>query len=397
METIAIVVAAGRGSRAGEGLPKQYRRLAGRTVLGRTLEAFASHPRVTRILCAIHPDDLELYDASVGELAAPLRAKLLDPVYGGATRQISVHRAVAGLAEAGEAVCLVHDAARPFVKPSLIDRAIEAGRRYGAALPGLPVTDTVKRIEQSGAVAETLDRTPLRSVQTPQAFHLASLLEAHARASAEGRDAFTDDGQLMEWAGATVHLFDGDGGNVKLTNPPDFEEAERRLAGRGENMITRVGTGFDVHTFTEGDHIWLGGLKIPHSKGVLAHSDGDVVLHALTDALLGTIACGDIGTHFPPSDPQWKGASSDLFLEHAAKEVRERGGKIDHLDVTVLCERPRIGAHRDAMRERIAAIVGIPVENVSIKATTTEKMGFTGREEGLAAQAAASVRMPERP
>jgi 2-C-methyl-D-erythritol 4-phosphate cytidylyltransferase/2-C-methyl-D-erythritol 2,4-cyclodiphosphate synthase len=396
METIAIVVAAGRGSRAGEGLPKQYRTLAGRTVLGRTLETFATHPAVTRIVCAIHPDDREFYAASIAELPPEAQAKVLEPVSGGATRQISVHRAVASLAESGDAVCLVHDAARPFVDSALVHRAIEAGARFGAAIPGLAVTDTVKRVAADGAVVETLDRTKLRNVQTPQAFRLKPLAEAHARAAAEGRDAFTDDGQLMEWAGATVHIFEGDGGNVKLTNPRDFDEAERRLAGKGAGMITRVGTGFDVHTFTDGDHIWLGGVRIPHTKGVLAHSDGDVVLHALTDALLGAIASGDIGTHFPPSDPQWRGASSDRFLDHAAKEVRSRGGVIDHLDVTVLCERPRIGAHREPMRERIAAIVGISVENVSIKATTTERMGFTGREEGLAAQAAATIRMPER-
>jgi 2-C-methyl-D-erythritol 4-phosphate cytidylyltransferase/2-C-methyl-D-erythritol 2,4-cyclodiphosphate synthase len=300
MNTVAIIVAAGRGSRAGEGLPKQYRVLAGRTVLARTLDAFASHPGVARIICAIHPDDRELYEAAVSELDARLRSKLLEPAAGGATRQVSVHRAVSALpACQGDVVCLVHDAARPFVETALVDRAIESGARHGAAIPGLAVTDTVKRVAPSGAVVETLDRTTLRSVQTPQAFRLEALTQAHQRAAAEGEEAFTDDGQLMEWAGATVHVFEGDGGNVKLTSARDFDEAERRFAGRGENMITRVGTGFDVHTFTDGDHIWLGGLKIPHTKGVLAHSDGDVVLHALTDALLGAIACGDIGTHFP--------------------------------------------------------------------------------------------------
>ena len=398
METIAIVVAAGRGSRAGEGLPKQYRALAGTTVLARTLRAFASHPGVSRILCAIHPDDRDLYVSALAELDAALAGKLIEPVFGGATRQISVHQALAALASSdANAICLVHDAARPFVDTALIDRAIEAGRRHGAAIPGVAVTDTVKRVAASGAVVETLDRTPLRYVQTPQAFQLGPLSAAHARAAAEGEVSFTDDGQLMEWAGATVHVFEGHGGNVKLTSSRDFDEAERRLGGNGDSMITRVGTGFDVHAFTDGDHVWLGGLKIPHTKGVLAHSDGDVVLHALTDALLGAIGCGDIGTHFPPSDPQWKGASSDRFLDHAANEVRRRSGRIDHLDVTVLCERPRIGDHREPMRERIAAIVGVPVDAVSIKATTTEKMGFTGREEGLAAQAAATIRMPERP
>ena len=397
METIAIVVAAGRGSRAGEGQLKQYRTVAGQTVLARTLSAFAGHPKVARILCAIHPDDRELYEASIAQLSIELRDKLLAPVKGGTTRQASVHRALASLPEAaGEGLCLVHDAARPFVQPDLLDRAIDAGLAYGAALPGVAVTDTVKRVDGSGAVVETLDRTVLRSVQTPQAFSLEALRHAHQRADAEGLDGFTDDGQLMEWAGAVVHVFDGDPANVKLTRLADFADAERRLGSPGESMITRVGTGFDVHAFTDGDHVWLGGLKIPHTRGVLAHSDGDVVLHALTDALLGAIGSGDIGTHFPPSEPQWKGASSDRFLDHAANEVRSRGGRIDHLDVTVLCERPRIGAHRGPMQERIATIVGIPAENVSIKATTTERMGFTGREEGLAAQAVATIRMPER-
>lgn len=398
METIAIVVAAGRGSRAGEGLPKQYRLLGGQTVLGRTLDALAGHPRVDRILCAIHPDDRDLYQAAVDTLPAAHREKLLPPASGGATRQASVHGALRALpGTPAEAICLVHDAARPFVAADLLDRAIETGVRHGAAIPGVAVTDTVKRVGADGMVAETLDRTVLRSVQTPQAFRLGALRDAHARAAAEGLESFTDDGQLMEWAGASVHIFDGDAGNVKLTHPNDFDGAARRLDRQAAATVTRVGTGFDVHAFTQGDHVWLGGVKVPHSRGVLAHSDGDVVLHALTDALLGAIGSGDIGTHFPPSDPQWRGASSDRFLAHAAGEVRAAGGRIDHLDVTVLCERPRIGEHRDAMRERIAAVAGVPVEAVSIKATTTEKMGFTGREEGLAAQAAATIRMPERP
>lgn len=385
MDVVAIVVAAGRGSRAGEGLPKQYRKIGSRPVLAWTLDAFLSHPQVAEVVCAIHPDDEELYAASRDELDRGVE-KLVPPVAGGETRQASVHRALASLAaDRPDRLCLVHDAARPFVDAGLIGRAVAAGAAHGAAIPGVAVTDTIKKVAASGAVLETIDRTALRAVQTPQAFRLEPLVAAHRRAEAEGLASFTDDGQLMEWAGATVHVFDGDPLNVKLTRPEDFDAAERRIGAGGANMITRVGTGFDVHAFGDGDHVWLGGLRIPHARGVLAHSDGDVVLHALTDALLGAIGNGDIGTHFPPSDPQWKGASSDRFLDHAASEVRQRGGRIDHLDVTVLCERPRVGPLREAMRERIAAIAGIPVASVSIKATTTERLGFTGREEGLAA------------
>ena len=396
MSVYAIVVAAGRGSRAGEGLPKQYRILGGTSVLARTLKSFLDHGGISHVVCAIHPDDHALYDAAAGELAGSSLMKLRPAAEGGETRQDSVRLALRSLPDSGDdAVCLVHDAARPFIGRALIDRAIDAASRFGAAIPGIAVTDTIKRVAPDGTVAETPDRASLRAVQTPQAFHLSALRAAHEQAAAVGRGGFTDDGQLLEWVGAAVHVFDGDVGNVKLTHPEDFSAAERRLGHAGDaQMITRVGTGFDVHAFTEGDHVWLGGLRLDHQKGVLAHSDGDVVLHALTDAILGAVGSGDIGTHFPPSDPQWRGASSDRFLAHAVQEVRSRGGLIDHLDVTVLCERPRIGPHRDAMRERIAAIAGVPPSAVSIKATTTERLGFTGREEGLAAQAAATVRFP---
>jgi 2-C-methyl-D-erythritol 4-phosphate cytidylyltransferase/2-C-methyl-D-erythritol 2,4-cyclodiphosphate synthase len=365
-------------------------------VLARTLESFLTHAAVDHVVCAIHPEDRDLFDAAVAELPASLTGKLRAPVAGGETRQDSVRLAVRSLPESAEdAVCLVHDAARPFVGRELIDRAIAAGTRYGAAIPGVAVTDTIKRVDAEGRVVDTPERASLRAVQTPQAFRLSSLREAHERAADANRGGFTDDGQLLEWAGAPVHVFEGEIGNVKLTHPEDFSSAERRLGGaEATGMITRVGTGFDVHAFTEGDHVWLGGLRLDHTRGVLAHSDGDVVLHALTDAILGAVGCGDIGTHFPPSDPQWRGAASDRFLAHAVEEVRTRGGVIDHLDVTVLCERPRVGPHRDAMRERIAAVAGVPPTSVSIKATTTERLGFTGREEGLAAQASATVRLP---
>lgn len=392
MSIAAIIVAAGRGSRAGEGLPKQYRDLAGRPVLARTVAAFHSHPTIDHVLVVIHPDDAGLYAGAVAGLSAE---RLLDWAPGGETRQASVRAGLEALAPAAPDLVLVHDAARPFVDAALIDRAIAAARQAGAAIPGVPVTDTIKVVSPGGTVAATPNRGTLRAVQTPQAFRFAVLLDAHRRAAAAGLDGLTDDGALAEWAGHPVAVFAGDPANLKLTHLADFADAERRLGGSRMALVTRLGTGFDVHAFTEGDHVWLGGIRVPHDRGVLAHSDGDVILHALTDALLGALADGDIGVHFPPSDPRWRGASSDRFLAHAVEKVRARGGLVDHLDVTLLCEAPRLGPHREAMRERIAAIAGIRIDQVSLKATTTETMGFTGRREGLAAQAAATIRLPE--
>jgi 2-C-methyl-D-erythritol 4-phosphate cytidylyltransferase/2-C-methyl-D-erythritol 2,4-cyclodiphosphate synthase len=398
MSVAALIVAAGRGSRAGEGLPKQYRPLAGSPVLTRTLEVFLTHPGIDRTIVVIHPADREFYDASVDALPPSLAKSLVPCAFGGETRQDSVRQGLVSLATTRPDVVLVHDGARPFVSPALIDRAIEAGHR-GPAVPGIAVTDTVKIIGPHGEVVSTPDRTSLRAVQTPQAFPFPVLLDAHRKASGSGLHAFTDDGALAEWAGLPVHVFEGDPLNIKLTHAADFDAAERRL--KGETMtqamtyVTRLGTGFDVHAFAEGDHVWLGGIRIPHDQSVLAHSDGDVILHALTDAILGALADGDIGTHFPPSDPQWRGASSDRFLAHAVQLVRQRGGLIDHLDTTLLCEKPRLGPHREAMRQRIAEIAGLRIDQVSLKATTTEKLGFTGRSEGIAAQAAATIRLPE--
>ena len=395
MAVLALIVAAGRGSRAGEGIPKQYRALGDTTVLAKTLEAFGGHPAIARILVVIHPDDQALYDASIAALGPRHEKKLLPSVAGGATRQASVRaglEALAALAEGDDAVVLVHDAARPVVTPALLDRAITGAQKCGASIPGIPVTDTIKRIDTSGIVVETPPRPQLRAVQTPQAFALALLLAAHREAAAADRADFTDDGALMEWAGCEVRVFEGETSNIKLTHPEDFY----MLPSAPSHFITRVGTGFDVHIFGEGDHVMLGGIAVAHSRGVVAHSDGDVVLHALTDAVLGALAEGDIGTHFPPSDPQWRGASSDRFLAYAIDRVRERGGIVDLLDATILAEAPRIGPHREPMRARIAEIAGIDVESVSIKATTTEKLGFTGRGEGIAAQAAATIRLPGR-
>jgi 2-C-methyl-D-erythritol 4-phosphate cytidylyltransferase/2-C-methyl-D-erythritol 2,4-cyclodiphosphate synthase len=392
MRITALIVAAGRGSRAGEGLPKQYRSICGRPVLARTLEVFFNHPQIDGVVTAIHPDDLELYRSATADLAS---AKLLPPAFGGDSRQESVLNGLRALASHAPGLVLVHDAARPFVTAGLIDRAIAAAARSGAAIPGTPVTDTIKVVDEEARATATPERRLLRAVQTPQAFNFETLFSVHLQAAEQKRFSFTDDAALIEWADLPVTVFDGDPANIKLTHPADFDEAERRLGGASMTLISRMGTGFDVHAFGDGDHIWLGGLRVPHTRGVMAHSDGDVILHALTDALLGALADGDIGTHFPPSDPQWRGASSDRFLAYAAERVRARGGIIDHLDVTLLCEAPRLGPHREAMRARIAEIVGLRIDQVSLKATTTEKLGFTGRSEGIAAQAAATIRLPE--
>jgi 2-C-methyl-D-erythritol 4-phosphate cytidylyltransferase/2-C-methyl-D-erythritol 2,4-cyclodiphosphate synthase len=395
MTVAALIVAAGRGSRAGEGEPKQYRLLGGKPVLTRTLELFLAHARIDQTVVVIHPDDQELYEASIAAIAPEARAGLLPCAFGGETRQDSVRSGLEALTSFTPDMVLVHDAARPFASAGLLDRAVDAGRRWGGAVPGIAVTDTIKVIGPQSEVVSTPNRANLRAVQTPQVFRFTTLLEGHRRAAASNLHAFTDDGALAEWAGLQVHVFEGETGNIKLTHLADFNEAELRLGGPSMAYVTRLGTGFDVHAFGEGDHVWLGGIKVPHERGVLAHSDGDVILHALTDAVLGALADGDIGVHFPPSDPQWRGASSDRFLAHAIGLVRHRGGLIDHLDTTLLCEKPRLGPHREAMRQRIAEIAGIRLDQVSLKATTTEKLGFTGRSEGIAAQAAATIRLPD--
>jgi 2-C-methyl-D-erythritol 4-phosphate cytidylyltransferase / 2-C-methyl-D-erythritol 2,4-cyclodiphosphate synthase len=382
----AVVVAAGRGLRAGGDLPKQYRQLLGEPVIRPSLATLAGHAAVAAVQPVIHPDDAALYKPATEGLA------LLPAVEGGASRQASVCAGLEALEPLGPALVLVHDAARPFASEALITRAIVAARTTGAAVPVIPVADTVKTVDATGVVTGTIDRAHLRLVQTPQAFDFAALLAAHRKARAAGRDDFTDDAALAEWAGLAVTTFEGEAGNVKLTTNDDFTRAETaKLAALND---VRTGFGFDVHQFGPGDHVTLGGVRIAHGQGLSGHSDADVVLHALVDAILGALADGDIGVHFPPSDPQWRGASSDRFFAFAVDRLRQRGGRIAHLDVTIVCEAPRIGPHRDAMRTRIAELAGIPVERVGVKATTSEKMGFTGRGEGMAAFANATVRLP---
>ena len=381
----AVVVAAGRGVRAGHATPKQYRNVRGAPVIRHALSLFIDHPQVTLIQPVIHRDDA----AAFAEATAGLKVRA--HAFGGATRQISVRAGLEALATEHPRIVLVHDAARPFASPALISRAIAAGTG-GAAIPGVALTDTIKEADADGRVARTLDRARLRAIQTPQAFLYDGLLAAHRRASAVGRDDFTDDAALAEWAGISVTVFEGEAGNVKLTTEEDFS----RIAAADWGALGDVGTGtgYDVHSFAQGDHVWLGGVCMPHSQSLSGHSDADAALHALVDAILGALADGDIGAHFPPTDPQWGGARSDQFLAFAVDRVRQRGGRIAHLDITIMCEAPRIGPYRDAMRTRIAEIAGIAVDRVAVKATTNEKLGFIGRREGIAAIATATIRLP---
>jgi 2-C-methyl-D-erythritol 4-phosphate cytidylyltransferase/2-C-methyl-D-erythritol 2,4-cyclodiphosphate synthase len=385
-DVAAIVVAAGRGMRAGGDLPKQFRQIGGETMLRRTLSMFLEHANVGLVQPVIHRQDLDLFRAATANMA------LLAPAFGGATRQASVRAGLEALEPHQPAIVLIHDAARPFASADLISRAIAATQRSGAAIPALPVTDTVKSVDAEGHVDKTLDRNALRLVQTPQGFAFAHLLAAHRRAAAEGREDFSDDAALAEWAGMTVSVFAGEPGNIKITTPEDFARSEAmQFAALGD---VRTGNGIDVHAFGPGDHVMLGGIRIAHDRALVGHSDADVALHALTDAILGALADGDIGAHFPPSDPQWRGAASDRFLSFAVNRVAARGGRIAHLDLTIVCESPRIGPHRDAMRARIAELAQIGIGRVAVKATTSEKLGFTGRGEGIAAYATATVRLP---
>jgi 2-C-methyl-D-erythritol 4-phosphate cytidylyltransferase / 2-C-methyl-D-erythritol 2,4-cyclodiphosphate synthase len=384
----AVIVAAGRGTRAGGEIPKSYQPVGGKPMLRRSLDLFCGHEGIEFVQPVIHPEDRALYDAAAAGL------KLLAPVAGGATRQASVYAGLQALESHGPEIVLIHDAARPFASPALVCRAIVAAKE-GAAVPGIALPDTVKTVDDGGRVVQTLERARLRAIQTPQGFRFSTLIEAHRRAVTAGQENFTDDAALMEWAGHGVMVFAGEPANVKLTTAEDFARVEAlRLAALAD---VRTGSGYDVHAFGAGDHIMLGGVKIPHARGLTGHSDADVALHALVDAILGALAEGDIGVHFPPSDPQWRGAASEKFLQFAVERVRARGGLIAHLDVTVICEAPRIGPQRDAIRARIAAIAGLATERVAVKATTSEKLGFIGRGEGIAALATATVRLPWSP
>ena len=383
----AVVVAAGRGTRTGLDYPKQYKVMGGSPMVRESLRVFTAHAEVDLVVPVIHTEDTARFAAATEGL------ELARPVPGGATRQASVLAGLEALAAQNPAIVLVHDAARPFTSQALVSRAIAAAAQNGAAVPGVPVTDTVKLIDDAGGVAATLNRAALRTVQTPQAFAYPALLDAHRRAAAAGRDDFPDDAALVEWAGFRVTVFEGERGNMKITTPEDFARIDRDA--RAALSDIRTGIGYDIHAFdTGGDHVWLGGVKIPHERKLSGHSDADVAMHALTDAILGALADGDIGVHFPPSEEQWRGASSDKFLKFAVDRVTARGGMVSHLDVAIVCEAPKINPRRDEMRARIADIAGLSIDRVGVKATTNEKLGAIGRAEGIAAYATATVRLP---
>jgi 2-C-methyl-D-erythritol 4-phosphate cytidylyltransferase/2-C-methyl-D-erythritol 2,4-cyclodiphosphate synthase len=379
--TVALLVAAGSGSRAGGAVPKQYRTIGGKAVLAHAVEHLR-RAGIEEVRVVIGAGQEDRFREAAAHLALP------SPIVGGAERQASVRAGLEAMAVDGDAeFVLIHDAARPFLPRAVVERLLATLEDSQAAVPVLPVTDTLAKA--GNTLEETVARESLVRVQTPQAFRFDAILAAH-RAWSGG--IATDDAQIARAAGVGVALVAGDPALDKLTWEEDFARAEERLARR---LVSRTGLGFDVHAFAEGESLWLGGVRVPHQRGLKGHSDADVVLHALTDAILGAIAAGDIGDHFPPSDPQWRGASSSIFVEHARALVEARGGRIDHVDVTLICEAPRIGPHRDAIRASVAALLRLPFEGVSIKATTTERLGFTGRGEGVAAQAVATVRILE--
>ncbi|MDN5927314.1 MAG: bifunctional 2-C-methyl-D-erythritol 4-phosphate cytidylyltransferase/2-C-methyl-D-erythritol 2,4-cyclodiphosphate synthase [Hyphomicrobiales bacterium] len=385
-----VLVAAGRGERAGtrEG-PKQYRPIGGRAVIAHTLDAFLGHPGIAAVAIAIHPDDEALFADSVG----PLPGHVVT-VPGGATRQASTLLALRALKAFSPETVLIHDAVRPFVNLELIAGVIEKARSGVGALPALAVSDTLKRGGTDARVTGTVDRGSLFAAQTPQGFPFRAILDAHEKAAASGQGDFTDDAAIAEWAGLAVEIVAGSPDNVKLTWARDIAMADEKLSRAAAFPDVRTGNGYDVHAFGPGAHVTLCGLAIPHEKALSGHSDADVGLHALTDALLATCGAGDIGTHFPPSDPQWKGAASRIFVEHAAGIVRAKGGRIANADITLICETPKIGPHRERMVEALAAMLGIAADRISVKATTNEKLGFLGRGEGIAAIATVSVIYP---
>jgi len=377
--TVALIVAAGGGTRAGTDLPKQYVHVAGRPMIAHSHAVFSAHPAITDVIVVIGAGQETMLTEALGKVAT---------LVGGATRRESVRNGLDLIEATGGADhVLVHDAARPFLSAEVIDRLLTALDSASGAIPALPVADTLARGATS--LGDVVSRAGLFRVQTPQAFRFEDILAAH-RAWPDDEEA-TDDAQMVRRIGGEVTMVEGDIMLEKVTYPADFAAAEARVT---RQMISRSASGYDVHRLEAGEELWLGGVLIPHDKGLAGHSDADVALHAITDALLGTVGAGDIGMHFPPSDPQWRGASSDKFLEHAAKLVSEEGGVIDFIDLTIICEAPKIGPHRETIRARVAEILALSPRQVSIKATTTEKLGFTGRGEGIAAQAMATVRVP---
>ena len=379
----ALVLAAGQGSRAGGDTPKQFRPIGGKAVIAHSVQALAAHPLVGAVYLVIGAGQEETVRSLIDE------DQVASILQGADSRRGSVRAGLEAIAAAGGADrVLLPDAARPFLSASMIDQLLAALDFAPGAIPALPVADTL--VKSAGdLVGDIVDRSALFRVQTPQAFHFDAILTAH-RNWDNGREA-TDDAQMLRHAGHDVTLVPGDERLEKLTYPQDFIRAEALLASQ---RTTRVGMGYDVHRLAADEELWLCGIQVPHETGLAGHSDADVAIHAIVDAILGALAEGDIGTHFPPSDPQWRGAASSRFLEYAGERVTFRGGRIDHIDVTIICEAPKIGPHRDAMRQRISDLLGIPLDRVSVKATTTERLGFAGRREGIAAQAVATISLP---
>lgn len=376
----AIIVAAGSGARIG-GVPKQFRQIGGRPLIWWSARALAQHPRIKTVVVVHSPEATE-------DAKGALHSFPITYTFGGATRTQSVRAGLRALEASGVKYVLIHDAARPGLQAKDIDALLEALKQFDGAAPGLPVSDTLKRCDPQGGVSGSLDRTAAFRIQTPQAFRWDGIWSAY-QALAETDEA-TDDLSVAQAAGLRLTLTPGDMALDKITYEDDFARMERTLF---PQATTRTGSGFDVHAFGPGDHVWLCGVKVPYSHGLIGHSDADVAWHALTDALLGAIADGDIGDHFPPSDEKWRGQSSDAFLKFAAERVRSRGGEIVNIDLTIIGESPKVKPHRAAMREQTAALLNIPLDAVSVKATTTERLGFLGRSEGLAAQAIVAVRL----
>ncbi|MCY4309932.1 MAG: bifunctional 2-C-methyl-D-erythritol 4-phosphate cytidylyltransferase/2-C-methyl-D-erythritol 2,4-cyclodiphosphate synthase [Rhodospirillaceae bacterium] len=385
MSCAAVIVAAGRGRRAGGDIPKQYASIGGEPVLRRTVRTFASHPRVDTISVVIHSDDQRDAEEATNGFGCHL-------VRGGPTRQESSFNGLKAMEKAAPDIVLIHDAARPFLSHAIIDAAIDGANRHGAAVAGIPIVDTIKATDAAFQVLETVPRERLWRAQTPQAFRYSLILGAHQAARTK---ALTDDAAVAEAAGLPVVMTEGSEENFKITTADDLQRANQLAIRDISSTVTLIGSGFDVHAFEDGDHVTLCGERIAHSHALKGHSDADVALHALTDAILGALAAGDIGQHFPDSDPQWRGVASDVFLQRALDLVAERKGRLINLDLTLICERPRLQVHRDAMIRNLAALTGLTTRRIGLKATTTEKLGFTGRGEGIAVQAVVSLSVPD--
>ena len=381
---VVLILSGGSGARFDSKIPKQYFKLGEKTIIRHAIDAFLEHPGIDKIRVVRRPQDKHLYEESVTGIS------ILEPADGGKTRQDSVRLGLESLKDIKPKWVLIHDAARPFPNKSLISRTLSGLNKNPAVVPVLPLLDTIKELEDDRkTIKKTLDRNKLWRTQTPQGFHYKAILSAHRKTAQE---EMTDDAAIFEMAGVPVTVVDGHNENIKITTQEDIQQAIKML--NFSDSVTRVGTGFDVHRFGPGNHVILCGIKIDHECGLEGHSDADVPMHALTDAILGAIAAGDIGSHFPPTDERWRDAASDQFLKYATKLVRDLKGKILNVDITIICESPKISAHREAMRKRISEIIEIPTSSVSVKGTTTEQLGFTGRGEGIVAQAITSILLP---